>query len=151
MGSNELDESDVEAVLAVVANVSLASIDYYEVSASRLDEDIELDEDETLTISVQYRATESGFGVRLLAEMIAPHGRARACVAGEYQFNEGFETEDRACQLFVNEVGVMTVYPYLREALATTTARVFGEPLHLPMIERGDLRVEPPDAAPEED
>ncbi|MFA6298784.1 MAG: hypothetical protein WC642_06440 [Nocardioides sp.] len=139
---NELEERDLIAVKEVIASAELASIDYYDVSASRLDdENPDHTGEDNLTISVQYRSVEQGFGVRLLAEVVLPNGRARACVAGEYLLADGFDADERACQIFVNEVAVMTVYPYLREAMATATSRVFGEPLHLPIVQRGEIRV----------
>lgn len=147
----ELAESDLQAVMAVIEHVTLASIDYYEVSASRLDDgqEVETDGSDNLSISVQYRGDEeTSFGLRLLAEVVLPHGRARACVAAEYKFDDGFAADHRSCQVYVNEVGVMTLYPYLREAMATTTGRVFDEPLHLPVIQRGDVALDLPDSGP---
>ena len=62
-----------------------------------------------------------------------------AQVAGEYQLLNGITPSRRALQLFANEVGVMTVMPYLREAISTITTKVFGAPIHLPLAERGEI------------
>lgn len=40
---------------------------------------------------------------------------------------------------FTNEVAAMHLLPYLREALADVTRRVFDQPLMIPMIQRGEL------------
>lgn len=147
MATTELDPEALEEVQEVIAKASLASIDYYEVSASRLDdEDPGNAGEDNLIISVQFRRVDHGFGVRLLAEAVFANGRARACVAGEYELADGFEPTDRACETYVNEVAVMTVYPYLREAMATTTGKVFGSSIHLPIVERGAIRVSLVDA-----
>jgi hypothetical protein len=41
---------------------------------------------------------------------------------------------------FANEVGVMVLLPYLREAVADVTRRVFGSSSLVPLIQRGQLR-----------
>ncbi len=42
----------------------------------------------------------------------------------------------------------MTIYPYLREAIATITAKVFGEPIHILIVQRGEIAVEVEEASP---
>lgn len=114
-------------------------MDFYEVSARRHDTPREDVGDGQLTIHVQQRITETDFGVRLTAVVVSPQGEATASVAGEYELLQGITPSRRALQLFADEVSVMTVFPYVREAVATVTAKVFGEPLHLPLIQRGDV------------
>lgn len=41
-----------------------------------------------------------------------------------------------------NEVGVMTVFPFLRESVSTMSIRVFGQALMLPTIERGQIALD---------
>lgn len=48
---------------------------------------------------------------------------------------------------FANEVGVMVLLPYVREAVADVTRRVFGTPSLVPLIQRGQLSfsLDPPE------
>jgi len=141
MASYELSEGDVAEVKEIIAGSQLRAIDFYEVSARRYDADAteEVPDEGTLSVEVQYRADDDGFGVRLRGTLNLPHGQAEALVAGEYDMPRDLQPRGRALQLFVNEVAVMTLYPYLREAVASITSKVFGQPFHLPLTERGDL------------
>ncbi len=77
-----------------------------------------------------------------------PPGEASASLVGEYELLDGAMPSKRALQNFANEVAVMTIYPYLREAIATITAKVFGEPVHIPIVQRGEIAVEVEEASP---
>jgi hypothetical protein len=137
--SAEFSERDIEAVKEVIANSELDSIEFYEVSASRNELAPEREQSGKLTIEVQQRFGDSDFGVRLNAKVVLPIGEASARVAGEYVLLNEITPTRRTLQLFANEVGVMTVLPYLREAIATITTKVFGSPVHLPLAERGEI------------
>lgn len=142
--STELSAEDIADVQAVIAASELRSVEYYEMSGRRHDAVQSAEEAETgeLRIVVQQRADADGFGVRLNATLTLSIGEAQVSVAGEYALTQELELTTRAVQLFANEVGVMAVYPYLREAVATITGRVFKQPLHLQMITRGDIVTE---------
>ncbi|KQO48247.1 hypothetical protein ASG28_13045 [Frigoribacterium sp. Leaf415] len=128
----------------MIAHSSLQSIEYYEMSARRADSapDLETAEDGQLNIVVQQRADETSFGIRLNATIAMALGEANVSVAGEYALLDDHVLTPRSLQLFANEVAVMTVFPYLREAVASITGRVFQQPLHLPMVSRGDIAIE---------
>lgn len=142
--SNELSAEDIADVQAIIAASELRSVEYYEMSGRRYDATQSAEEAETgeLRIVVQQRADVDSFGVRLNATLTLSIGEAQVSVAGEYALTEELELTTRSVQLFANEVGVMTVYPYLREAVATITGRVFKQPLHMQMITRGDIVTE---------
>jgi preprotein translocase subunit SecB len=150
--SSELSAEDIADVQAIIAASELRSVEYYEMSGRRYDAIQSAEEAETgeLRIVVQQRADADSFGIRLNATLTLSAGEAQVSVAGEYALTEELELTTRSVQLFANEVGVMTVYPYLREAVATITGRVFKQPLHMQMITRGDIvtevepRPEPP-------
>src|SRR4051812_11839124 len=126
MASYELTDADVSEVKEIIAGSQLRSIDFYEVSARRIDAEVAASEDGPLGVGVQYRSGDDGFGVRLRGTLTLPLGQAEAMVAGEYDMPADLEPRGRALQLFVNEVAVMTLYPYLRESISSVTAKVFG-------------------------
>jgi preprotein translocase subunit SecB len=141
---SELTAEDIADVHSVIAASELRSIEYYEMSARRYDAPKELveAEDGQLRIAIQQRSDSDSFGIRLNATLTMALGEANVSVAGEYALTQEIELTTRAVQLFANEVGVMTVFPYLREAVASMTGRVFKEPLHLQTISRGDIVTE---------
>ncbi len=139
--TNERSTAETAEIIEIIEHSALVDMDFYEVSARRHDAVREDVEDAQLTIHVQQRVTDTNFGVRVTASMVSPQGEATASVAGEYELLDGISPSRRALQLFADEVGVMTVFPYVREAIATATAKVFGEPVHLPLIQRGEVVV----------
>lgn len=48
-------------------------------------------------------------------------------------------TEKGVMNDFANEVGIMVLLPYMRQALADVSGRVLGEPLLMPILQRGQL------------
>lgn len=135
-GDDPLDE-----VRTLVDLVRLESVEFHEVSARRFDswQDGEGGE---ISIEVQIREGSDGFGVRLKATAEVAMGEAVVSVAGKYSVAEGVEPGSRTIKQFVNEVAVITVLPYLREGLTSITAKVFGKPLYIPIIPRGDIAVD---------
>ncbi len=144
--SDDLSTDDVEAVREIIQGATLKSVEFFEISARRHDE-LPPDHGEgRLNIEVQQRVDATSFGVRLNAHIVLPIGEASASVAGEYELADGLEPSDRALRMFTNEVGVMVVSPYLREAVATITSKVFGSPVYLPVVQRGEIALDVPDA-----
>lgn len=137
--------TDLANLRDLIQKSELRSIEYHEVHARRRDgasvDDSDLD-DPQLSINVQNRLDDDSFGIRLVGSVTMPHGDATASIAGEYVLLEGHQPSPRTLQMYINEVGVMTIFPYLREAIATTTSRVFGEAILLPTVQRGEISVE---------
>lgn len=66
-------------------------------------------------------------------------GVAECDVAVNYATPEAIEIEPAALEEFANNVALMAVLPYVREAIAALTLRVFGQALVMPVIQRGQL------------
>ncbi|MCF2587211.1 hypothetical protein [Brevibacterium sp. UCMA 11752] len=128
-------------VRALVDQVQPESVEFHEVSARRFDSGPVGEGGET-SIEVQIRKGSEGFGVRLKATAEVAVAEAVVSVAGKYSVSEGADPSSRSIKQFVNEVAVMTVLPYLREGMATITAKVFGTALYIPIIPRGNIAVE---------
>ncbi|MDQ1177905.1 hypothetical protein [Microbacterium sp. SORGH_AS_0421] len=88
---------------------------------------------------LQSYADESSFGVRLVVTAYPFMGEIVAAVAAEYSLDEGAPADLATVRGFGDEVAVMTLLPYAREAVSTLSARVFGKPLLLPTVEHGDV------------
>ena len=142
--SYTMTDEDVANVRALISSARLASIEVYELSARRTipTETEGVDDEGTVNIDVQSRIGDAAFGVRLISTITAPFGEIVASIAGEYEIEGADMPSSRTIQLFSNEVAIMTVYPYLREAVSTITAKVFGDPLYMPVVERGQISME---------
>lgn len=135
-------DSDVSRLQELIEHSHLKSIDYYEVSARRFETDSAAEESGNVSIDLAVRSDESEFGIRLTGTADFPLGQATVSVAGEYEAEAGFVVDERTVRHFANEVGVMTVLPYLREGVATITAKVFDSPVQLPIIPRGEITID---------
>lgn len=138
-------EQEIDAVRALVACSQLRSVEFYEISARRYESPGEAEEIEEgsarVDIGVQHRYDDSSFGVRLTADINSSLGQARVSAAAEYDLIDTAAFDPSSLDLFANEVGIMAVFPYLREGVSSITGRVFGHPLHLPTVSRGDISI----------
>lgn len=145
---NELSTADVELVKDLIARSELASIDFHEVSAKRfeaLSSEGGANEGQ-VSLGFQHRSDDDGFGVRIVGNVTVPAGEVRVTAAVEYSLLEGDQPSQRAVELFANEVAVMTLFPYLREGIASISSKVFGTPVTLPVAQRGQIGFDVSDA-----
>ncbi|WP_426323051.1 hypothetical protein [Microbacterium sp. E-13] len=136
--SDELSSEDKEAVLRLVRHSTLTEIRFDELNARRYgitSDDIAPDKGQ-FEVGVQYRIDGEGFGYRINGVLKTQVGEARVSVAAEYSLDD-YVPERRHVILFGNEVAIMAAFPYFREGFWTVTGRVFGEPINLPIAERG--------------
>ncbi|ALD14429.1 hypothetical protein ITJ44_15570 [Clavibacter sp. VKM Ac-2873] len=140
----DLSPKDVELIHALLASSKLESVECHEMSAYRNDEPPEPDapEEGTVNIAAQYRYDDGSFGVRLIAHVTIPVGKITVSMAGEYSIADEYSPSTRTVQQFCNEVAIMSLFPYLREAVSTVSGRVFGKPLYLPMVDRGEITLD---------
>lgn len=137
-----VSDRDLELVRGLIADSNLIAIDFHEVSVRRLSpESVQQGDQGNFEIEVQTRYEDDSFGVRLNGKVTFPGGEAVVSVAGEYELLNDASPVMRTIQIFANEVAVMNVYPYLREAISTATGKVFGEPILLPIVDRGQISV----------
>lgn len=137
----ELPFQDVELVKDLVQRSELISIEFHEVSARRFEgvPDSEEPQEGQVTLGFQHRADEDGFGIRIVGDVSVPSGEVRVIAAVEYKLLHGEQPPRRNVELFANEVAVMTLFPYLREGIASITSKVFGTPITLPVAQRGQI------------
>ncbi len=136
--SGALSEVDASAVRDLIQRSSLKAIEYHEVSA-RLTGSRTQDgpADAKANINAQHRLDDEEFGIRLIGNITTEFGEVNVIVAVTYAYDG--DLEPRTVLNFGNEVGIMTVFPYLREAISSITAKVFGEAILLPVLGRGAI------------
>lgn len=134
-----------DEVIELVQSSTLEEIKIHEISLTRtsteaLSEKDASPEDRSLSVYPQLRIADNGFGFRLVCETDTEFMRGRFSVSGEYSLTEGTQPPgEKLVERFGTEVGIMAVFPFLRELVATTTAKMFGNQLLLPVIERGEI------------
>lgn len=144
----------------MVDRLDLQSINFYEVGA-RLSESRRADlgeaddriETET-SWGVRVRHEGNEFGVRIRTETNAPLGEVVVDVAAEYVSDEPLLLSREATNEYVNNVALMQLFPYIREATMAMSDRVFGRGILLPPLVRGQLTFtlgDGPDSSPGSD
>jgi len=135
--------SDVHELVAIL---NIVGITYYAVSAER---DEEFDDGDDAEKSggqewgLRIRHNENEYGARLRLEITLAIGRVVVDAAMEYEAAEPFELSQEIAYEFANEVAIMALLPYMREAVASATQRVFGEAMLLPILPRGAISFQP--------
>lgn len=151
----------VTDVVGAVDALELVTVEFYGVEARR-NEDYEPTEgfeptDEPggdLAIRTAYRERDGGLDFRVSITLEEPWARIEADGAVIYSAAEGTQFAPEAVKEFGEMVAAMTIFPYLREAVASISDRI-GFRLTLPMVNRGVIEfavsdeVTPQDDPPE--
>lgn len=139
----DLTDEETRRLKALIERSSLEGIQFHELSAklTRFDagEPKESSEDANVELSYQTRSGSKDFGVRAQVHLASESGEATAIVAATYAIESGGQPDQQTLELFASEVALMALFPYLREGISNATTRVFGDPIWLPMLQRGDL------------
>lgn len=141
---SELTADETSRLKDLVQRSTLEGIQFHEVSArlTRADagDPMNTSEDAEITFQYQTRVGEDDFGVRTQVDVESETGKATSVVAAEYKIESGEVPDGWLLDLFATEVGVMALFPYLRESISASTAKVFGKPVWLPILQRGQIR-----------
>lgn len=137
---------DVQSDLSLlVTSAQLVHIGFHEISAKRAA--IVLPTEGKVTVaptwSIEVQGSERQFRVVIGTSISTPVGAITTTSFAEYTVSdEAPELTERLLAEYVNEVAVMQLMPFIRQAVADVTQRVFGSPLLLPIQQRGQLRFE---------
>ena len=103
----------------------------------------EASDEETTDISVEIglRTRQDGrsLGVRIEFSASQENWRVSLDVAAEFEADEAFMASEAGRTDFADKVGVMTLYPYIREAVGNLTQRTVGTSFILPTIRQGQI------------
>lgn len=86
-------------------------------------------------------------GVRLSTTLDSGTVEIEVDVSVDYEIQDDVEIPEGVQLEFANEVGIMTLVPYVRQAVADISQRVTGEVILMPIIPRGQLRFSAGDRA----
>lgn len=142
------------ATIEVLVNAAeLMGIRYFQLNATIADEshtseelaaleDVEFSPSFKMKIGVDSDANQ--FLIRLIAKVESKIGTVIVDAGAEYSLGDSSELhideipEDLMLD-FVNNVSVMHLSPYIRQSIADLSHRVFGNPVTLPIMRRGEL------------
>jgi hypothetical protein len=110
----------------------------YELIAARTQNKIETMEDTRQDLSAQTRVEETLLETRFRLEVEAPNARYLADIGGVYAIDGPVQVSPEIVGEFMGQVGLMAVFPYLREAVSGLAARL-GAPIPvIGLIRRGE-------------
>ena len=128
--------------------VQIDGIMFFKVSAE-IDADFAGVAPEDLSPEPSYlmrvRHKDARISVRLQTEVKTVIGRVEVDAAINYLANQPVVPTREALTDFSNNVGVMALLPYIREAVSSMSQRVFGQTLLMPVIQLGQLTFAVPD------
>lgn len=135
---------ELEQLRELVSRSRLEDIAFHEISAKiDLEASSVADADEAdFDMTVQTRTGDADFGVRVELDLRSPLGGVKVTAAADYAL-EGEPPRQEVLGRFASEVALMTLFPYLRQAVSDASQRVLGKALLLPMMKRGDISLSP--------
>jgi len=141
-----------ESLHRLVGCVNLLDVSYLELVSRRKGNELSAEGgDVAVEAAPQYQLgvdrNDDGtrFRLRLKIEINGDFGDVIAEAAAEYEqgeFSNAELTQDLLVD-FADHVAVMTLLPYLRQAIADLTQRVFDAPLLMPILPRGSVSFAP--------
>lgn len=141
-----------QTLLDLNAIAELVNVEFEELHARRTgrrdpDEDTPINVAPEYTLNVETRDDGPGFRISLRIFVQLGIGEVRVAAVAHYDA-EGFAGELTPPLLveYANEVAIMTLLPYLRHAISDLTQRVFGPPLLMPIVRRGEVTFDAADS-----
>lgn len=125
------------------AVVNLTSVDFQELTARRTDEPdrsgAQRSANSELSISATRRNNE--ISVHCGLDHVTTEASFRVAVVATFHASESFEIEDAVMTAFVQEIGLVTLYPFIRQAVHRLSSDLVGAPVILGLLQPGQLRL----------
>lgn len=126
----------------LVSTVALVSVDFTEVNARRASGEAPTTADtgpDGLSVTATRRPDR--IEVRCGIDHAEADATYRVVVQGTFQAQESFEIDDTTMTAFVQQVGVMTLYPYLRETVRGLSAKIGARAVLLELLRPGQIQL----------
>jgi hypothetical protein len=128
---NMLDHCEIANVRVVDFSGSRTEVEGRPTSASITSETSYFVSDEAMANRYMWDATLSNGASETLAEL-------KATILVDYELLEGFSPDEDAADSISKTTGFFAAYPYVRELLQSSTARLQLDPLVLGFLMKGD-------------
>lgn len=136
---SQRDIGSAEDLVAV--GFDLDHIQFFKLSAE-MDESAEpsdaLDEPDP-SYGLKFFSEGELLGVRVSTTVNLGVGTAVVDVAAHYRIHEPVNISEEGLLDFANRIAVLALVPYIRQAVADLTQRVFGSAALMPVIRQGEL------------
>jgi len=100
-------------------------------------------EDAEQSIQVQIGQNPGLIEVRVRLELKTTAAHYQVDAASQFRFPEADDVSEEVAREFAEAVGVMSVYPYLREIIQSSSARLSLPPITLPLLRQGEVNLNP--------
>lgn len=123
---------------------TLADINYYQLVGERFSDDApeSTETDGPAPIQVLARSDDEHVEVRLRVEVRSADARFMADVGAAFELRERVEIPADVMQDFVERVGIMAAYPFVREAVHSLASRMRVEAPLLQLLQGNALKLE---------
>jgi hypothetical protein len=138
-GAERLTITDVRELMPLI---ELQSVVFNEVSAKRTSDE---DEPDQFRMDVSSRLTDDEIAVLCRATVHGAGGVYVAEAVGTFPLAQPVAIEHSIVVEFVERVGVMAVYPYLRTALSDGAVRIGRRAPVLRLLRPGGVKLQPPE------
>ncbi|GAB4083309.1 hypothetical protein GCU67_20985 [Modestobacter muralis] len=135
----------------LVELASLSDVVFYQLSGERVEEDEdaaggeahEAAHEEDAPLEVLARHDAERIQVRVRCEALSRQGRFVADVAAEFALAEPVAIEGAVLREFVERVGVMAAYPFVREGLHSTASKLRVQAPLLQLLRANQISLTP--------
>lgn len=134
--------SKIESARDLLPLGELVDVRYIKLSAETLDEPREGfgDDDVEQKLKVQFGVIDRVIEVRVEATVMTRIAEYDVIAATQFHIeSEGLTIPDEVVEEFAEKVGVMAVYPYIREAVQSLTTRLHESPVTMPLMRQTKL------------
>jgi len=114
--------ASVTSAAELVKFAELVAITTYTVSGERHEDDSEHETQQEMAVAV--REGDRGFETRIRMTQTTPEAELIADIGATYTLTQPVDLAPGVMNEFVERVGVMAIFPYLREAVSTTATRL---------------------------
>jgi len=130
----------VDSVQQLLDMAELEDVVYYGISAARRGESSDLDQ-----VSDSYELFVRNDGVRLevrcRATVDTDEAQYVVDAASRFSLAEPVEITERAQQDFVQKIGLLAVWPYIRETISANAAKLRLAPMQVKLLRAEDVHI----------
>ncbi|GAA1993358.1 SecB-like chaperone SecBL [Isoptericola halotolerans] len=137
----------IEDVRELLELADLTQIVTYALSAKRVQNQIETMDDAEQELQAQTRYDGKHLEARFALRFHAPNVDYFADIGGIFETPETVELADNVVPEFLSKIGVMAVFPYLREAVSGLGARLGAQVPVIGLLRLGDITFSAPDGS----
>ncbi|PSR66843.1 hypothetical protein C8258_18350 [Nocardia sp. MDA0666] len=134
------------AVGDLVDHVELTDVRFYEIAGRRSDT-----EDKQFSLQVVSRIEPTEIEIRCQTAVEGGGAQYKVDAGAVFAIDPPGTVPPEVAHEFAEKVGVMSVYPYARSAVANLGAQLNVDRPTLPLLRADNVRLNTPDAAPESD